>query len=175
MKVREAVSAGWASWRWLPFLDLHRVTVGAVDPDIGQQLIVVSGGDDKIAARNRARWVSDGYVRRDHTGRWVLGGSGDPLEGDVFDTLTTRLLGTDGVAASIDALGPGRQMLEYASLSGTSSLAAVAKVLSDDRGEVTARQVEELGDLLKPSNGEPWLMDTCGNTEILVGGQPTWH
>lgn len=177
-QVRQAVSAGRATWHWLPFLDLNRVTdwVGAVDPDIGRQLIAVSGGDDKIAARNWARWVSDGYVRRDHTGRWVLGGSGDPIEGDVFDTLATRLLGTDAVDASIDALELGRQMLEYASLSGTSfSLAAVAKVLSDDRSDVTARQVEELGDLLRPHNGEPWLMDTCGNAEIPVGGQPTWH
>jgi tetratricopeptide (TPR) repeat protein len=177
-QVREAVSANRATWHWLPFLDLNRVTdwVGAVDPDIGQQLIAVSGGDDKFAARNWARWVSDGYVRRDHTGRWVLGGSGDPIEGDVFDTLATRLLGTDAVDASIGALELGRQMLEYASLSGTSfSLAAVAKVLSDDRGDVTARQVEELGDLLRPHNGEPWLMDTCGNAEIPVGGQLTRH
>ena len=51
----------------------------------------------------------------------------------------------------------------------------MAKVLSDDRDDVTARQVEELGDLLRPDNGKPWLMDACGNSEIRVGGQSTWH
>ena len=53
-QVRQAVSAGRATWHWLPFLDLNRVTdwVGAVDPDIGQQLIAMSGGDDNMAARN---------------------------------------------------------------------------------------------------------------------------
>ena len=177
-QVKEAVAKKRASWWWLKPLDLRRVRqwVGAVDMGIGQQLIAVSGGDDETAAHNWARWVSDGYVRQDRAGRWMPTGSDDPLEVSIFDVLATSLPGTDAVPASIDALGLARQVLEYAALSGMNfSLAAVGRVLSADRGDVTAEEIEELADLLTPTRDRPWLIETCEHAEILVGGEVTWH
>lgn len=177
-QVKDAVAKKRASWWWLQPLDLRRVRewVGAVDTGIGQQLIAVSGGDDEVAMHNWTRWVGDGYVCQDRVGRWMPTGSDDPLEVSILDVLATSLPATDAVPASIDALGLARQVLEYAALGGMNfSLAAVGRVLSSDRGDVTAEEIEELADLLTPTRDRPWLIETCEHAETLVGGEVTWH